>query len=205
MSDTSDGGPHEEAARDADEQPRSSTASESASESTSKTARKPARKPAKRPANKPARKPARSGAPRAEARKPADDHGEDDRSGDRNDARDDDRGQRDRDSQRGGRDDRDGADSQGGQGRRDRPKGTRLAVLAAEQLVDLTGKAFEGIVGLSKSDDGWSVSVEVLEMRRIPSTTDVIAVYQVDVDQDGDLTGYRRLHRFLRGEAGEDR
>jgi hypothetical protein len=81
----------------------------------------------------------------------------------------------------------------------------RLAVEAAEQLVGLTGKEFEGIVGLSRSEDGWSVQVEVLDMRRIPSSTDVIAVYEVDVDEDGDLTGYRRLHRYLRGEAGDDR
>jgi hypothetical protein len=189
MSDTSDGGPHEEAARDADEQPTRGTAS--------KTARKTARKPASKPAKKPARKPARSGAPRAEARKPADDqHTSDDRDRDRGDQRDD---------QRESQDSQDSQDSQESQRRRGRPRGTRLAVLAAEQLVDLTGKAFEGIVGLSKSEDGWSVSVEVLEMRRIPSTTDVIAVYEVDVDQDGDLTGYRRVHRFLRGEAGEDR
>jgi hypothetical protein len=186
MTDTSDGGPHEEAARDADEQPTRSTAS--------KTARKPARKTARKPVKKPARKPAHSGAPRAEPRRPADDHHtSDDRDRDRDDQRDD-----QRDSQ-------DSQDSQESQRRRGRPRGTRLAVLAAEQLVDLTGKAFEGIVGLSKSEDGWSVSVEVLEMRRIPSTTDVIAVYEVDVDQDGDLTGYRRVHRFLRGEAGEDR
>ncbi|WP_344043965.1 gas vesicle protein GvpO [Nocardioides panacihumi] len=80
-----------------------------------------------------------------------------------------------------------------------------LALAAAQQLVALTGKTFEGIVGLQRSDDGWDVEVEVVEMRRIPSTTDVIAVYRVSVDRGGDLLSYRRVHRYLRGQASEQR
>ena len=40
-------------------------------------------------------------------------------------------------------------------------------------------------------------------MRRIPDTTDVLALYEVDVDSDGDLEGYRRLRRYARGVPGE--
>jgi hypothetical protein len=90
-------------------------------------------------------------------------------------------------------------------GSRPRVRTADLALAAAEQLVALTGKPFEGIVGLRRSDDGWDVDIEVLEMRRIPSTTDVIAVYRVAVDAQGDLLDYRRLHRYLRGQAGEER
>jgi hypothetical protein len=43
------------------------------------------------------------------------------------------------------------------------------------------------------------VQVEVLELRRVPNTTDVLAVYEVSVDRDGDLEGYTRLHRYVRG------
>src|SRR6478736_4156935 len=103
-------------------------------------------------------------------------------------------------------------DSSEGQGRSgsdgsstSRTNSADLAVAAAQQLVTLTGKTFEGIVGLSRSDDGWDVEVEVVEMRRIPSTTDVIAVYRVSVDQGGDLLSYRRVHRYLRGQASEQR
>ena len=31
------------------------------------------------------------------------------------------------------------------------------------------------------------MQVEVLEVRRIPDTTDVLALYEVEVDTDGDL------------------
>ena len=90
-------------------------------------------------------------------------------------------------------------------GRRRTPTGARAALMAAEQLVELTGKQFEGIVGISKTEDGWTAQVEILEMRRIPDTTDVLAVYEVSVDRDGDLLGYRRADRYTRGSAGEER
>jgi hypothetical protein len=83
--------------------------------------------------------------------------------------------------------------------------GARLAYLAAEQLVELTRKPFEGVVGLERTEDGWRVLVEVLEMRRIPETTDILGAYEVSVDASGELVSYRRVHRYLRGEAGEDR
>lgn len=97
---------------------------------------------------------------------------------------------------------RQGSGSDGG---RKTPTGGRAALLAAQQLVDLTGKEFEGIVGISRTGDGWTAQVEILEMRRIPDTTDVLAVYEVTVDKDGDLVEYRRTDRYTRGSAGEDR
>ncbi|MEW1952765.1 gas vesicle protein GvpO [Terrabacter sp. NPDC080008] len=86
-----------------------------------------------------------------------------------------------------------------------RVNGPRAAALAATYLAELTGKEFEGIVGIRKSHDDWSVEVEVLEMRRIPSTTDVLAVYEVTVDEAGELVGYERRARYVRGDAREER
>jgi len=81
---------------------------------------------------------------------------------------------------------------------------TQVAARAAQQLLELTGKEAEGVTGLERADDGWKVRVEVVEVRRIPDTTDVLALYEVEVDEDGDLTGYRRLRRYARGVPGED-
>jgi hypothetical protein len=84
-----------------------------------------------------------------------------------------------------------------------RMTGMKAAGEAARQLHELTGKEPEGVVGLERSDDGWTVQVEVLELRRIPNTTDVLAVYEVSVDRDGDLEGYTRLRRYVRGTPEE--
>ena len=80
----------------------------------------------------------------------------------------------------------------------------RVATGAARQLLELTGKEPEGVVSISKDGDSWMVEVEVLELRRIPNTTDVLASYEVTVDTDGELIGYRRLRRYTRGSAGEE-
>ena len=80
--------------------------------------------------------------------------------------------------------------------------GSAIAGEAAKQLVELTGRDVEGVTGLSRTDDGWTVEVEVLEVRRIPETTDLLALYEVTVDEDGDLEGYRRLRRYVRGTPG---
>ena len=84
------------------------------------------------------------------------------------------------------------------------PNPGRVAAEAARQLVELTGKDAEGVVGLDRSDDGWKVEVEVVEVRRIPNTTDVLAMYEVEVDGRGSLKGYRRVRRYVRGVPGED-
>jgi hypothetical protein len=85
------------------------------------------------------------------------------------------------------------------------PNAGRIAAEALRQLIELTGKDAEGVVGLDRSDDGWTVEVEVLEVSRIPNTTDVLALYEVQVDGRGSLQGYRRVRRYVRGAAGEDR
>jgi hypothetical protein len=72
-----------------------------------------------------------------------------------------------------------------------------------EQIAELTGKETEGISGVNPSDDGWIVTMDVVEDRRIPSTSDVLATYEAELDADGELISYRRLRRYARGR-GDD-
>ena len=87
---------------------------------------------------------------------------------------------------------------------RPRPSALDVADRATDQLARLTGKAPEGVTGIQHDDEGWLVTVEVLELRRIPETTDVLARYEIQTDDKGDLTGYRRTGRYTRGSARED-
>lgn len=87
------------------------------------------------------------------------------------------------------------------QRRSGRPKAAAVAAEAARQFAELSGKDVEGVAGLRRTDEGWVVDIDVLELRRIPETTDVLAGYEVEVDEDGDLTGYRRVHRYVRGKV----
>ncbi len=52
---------------------------------------------------------------------------------------------------------------------------------------------------MNRSESGWTVTVEMLEDRRIPSSTDILATYEAELDDDGELLGYRRVRRYSRG------
>jgi hypothetical protein len=80
----------------------------------------------------------------------------------------------------------------------------RAAALAAANVRELTGKDPEVVVALERTEDGWRVAIEVLESRRVPDSTDLLAVYRVELDQEGELVGYRREQRYHRGR-GEER
>jgi hypothetical protein len=74
---------------------------------------------------------------------------------------------------------------------------------ACEGLQGLIGHPTEGVTGVTRNDDGWCVVVDVLELARIPDTTSLLASYEVQVDQDGELLEYRRVRRYRRGSADE--
>ncbi|MGY1619761.1 gas vesicle protein [Geodermatophilus sp. SYSU D00691] len=74
---------------------------------------------------------------------------------------------------------------------------------ALEQFAELTQLEPAAATGVRREKDGWSVLVDVVELERIPSTTSVMATYRVDLDGNGDLCGYERLRRFVRGSVDQ--
>ncbi|CAL9576704.1 hypothetical protein SUDANB58_04950 [Streptomyces sp. enrichment culture] len=72
---------------------------------------------------------------------------------------------------------------------------------AREQLAELTGMAAESVSSFERTEEGWALEVEVLELERVPDTMSLMATYQVELDHDGLLTGYRRAGRYERGRA----
>lgn len=79
----------------------------------------------------------------------------------------------------------------------------QIARAAAEQLAEISGAGADSVSGLERTEDGWLVRVEVVEVARIPESTSVMASYQVVVDDDGNLQSYRRDHRYYRNQAGD--
>jgi Gas vesicle synthesis protein GvpO len=75
-----------------------------------------------------------------------------------------------------------------------------LGEAALETVVELTGAEPEAVTGLEWDGEFWQVTVDVLELERVPNTTDVLASYAVQLDQEGTLRGYKRLGRFQRGQ-----
>ncbi|WP_010474812.1 MULTISPECIES: gas vesicle protein [Streptomyces] len=75
--------------------------------------------------------------------------------------------------------------------------------LGCEQLAQLIGQQPESVSSFQRTDDGWRLNVEVVEVSRIPDTTSLLSSYEVELDEDGGLTGYRRVRRYERGRADD--
>ena len=80
-----------------------------------------------------------------------------------------------------------------------------LAGLARRKLAEITGLEVESVTAVERNDDGsWVVRVELLELSRIPETDDLLGSYEVDMDESGELRGYRRVRRYARSQASPE-
>ncbi|MFD7607673.1 gas vesicle protein [Streptomyces mirabilis] len=86
-----------------------------------------------------------------------------------------------------------------------RPGPMEVLRQARTQLAELTGMAAESVSSFEQTEDGWTLEIEVLELTRVPDTMSLLASYQVVLDPQGELTGYRRIRRYERGRADSRR
>ncbi|MFI9586693.1 gas vesicle protein [Streptomyces sp. NPDC052236] len=85
----------------------------------------------------------------------------------------------------------------------DKPRPMEVQRQARAQLAELTGVSPESVSLFEQTDDGWRLEIEVLELSRIPDTMSLLASYEVTLDSQGELTGYRRIRRYVRGRADQ--
>jgi Gas vesicle synthesis protein GvpO len=79
----------------------------------------------------------------------------------------------------------------------------RVVASAREALSALLGKEPETVSGLDRNGDGWLVTLEVVELQRIPESTDVLASYELELDGDRKLVRYQRGRRYYRSQAND--
>ena len=102
---------------------------------------------------------------------------------------------------------RNGSGSRNGSGGRKRSElSARDAVARVrEDLPELLGHEVESVLGVQRDEDGgWVVTAAIVELARIPPSTDVLGAYRVTLDGDGEVTGYERRRRYVRSQADED-
>ena len=80
------------------------------------------------------------------------------------------------------------------------------AVRTARELVEeMAGKQPESVSGANRAEDGgWTVAVDVVELSRIPPSTDVLATFEVTIDGDGELVEMARARRYTRNQADQE-
>ena len=81
--------------------------------------------------------------------------------------------------------------------------GYEIGRMAKEELTGLMGLEPDTVSGLRHDDEGWHVTVEMIELKRIPPSSDVLHTYDVLLDEDGEILSYQRVRSYTRGETME--
>lgn len=68
------------------------------------------------------------------------------------------------------------------------------------EFATLSKLPVSAVIGLSKTGEGWMVSLEALERKAIPDTMDLLGVYEVYVDADCNLLRFERKKLRKRGQ-----
>lgn len=78
--------------------------------------------------------------------------------------------------------------------------GPQIVQMAKEQLNALTGLRPDTVSKMLKNGEGWRIVVEMVELKSIPESKDVLATYETLLDDDGNLLSYERTARYRRGD-----
>jgi hypothetical protein len=76
---------------------------------------------------------------------------------------------------------------------------------ARSHVANVVGKDPESVSGISHANGSWSVIIEVVEVHRVPESTDVLGSYEVVLDEGGDLVRIEPRGRYRRSQVEEER
>ncbi len=71
-----------------------------------------------------------------------------------------------------------------------------------ELSTDVIGRGLDGIIEVTRNDDHWRAVVEIIERRSVPDTQDILGQYEIELDERGEVIGYRRLEKYRRSDTG---
>ncbi|SFL07414.1 Helix-hairpin-helix domain-containing protein [Halogranum rubrum] len=73
-----------------------------------------------------------------------------------------------------------------------------------ELAPELISRDLDGVIEVTKRGDEWVAVVEMIERKSVPDTQDILGRYEIEFDEAGTLTGYRRVNRYRRTESNPD-
>lgn len=80
---------------------------------------------------------------------------------------------------------------------------TSVIATAKAELAELTGRSVGTATAVHRAEDQWRLTLEVVELERIPASTNIIGSYDVRADREGHLLEYNRTHRYHRNQADD--
>ena len=80
----------------------------------------------------------------------------------------------------------------------------KVAGFAKKEIVAMTGLQVDTIAAVARKEDNWVVTLDLLELRMLPNTQDVLATYEVEMNDSGtnELLSCQRVGRYRRDQLG---
>lgn len=72
-----------------------------------------------------------------------------------------------------------------------------------QQMEVITGLCPETVSRLDRAESGWNLGIDMLEHSSIPRTHDLLASFEVTLDEAGNVQCWRRTGRFVRCQQVE--
>jgi hypothetical protein len=69
---------------------------------------------------------------------------------------------------------------------------TELIDKAQREISAITGLEISTTLGIGKDDSNWKITLEMVEKHSIPDQMDILGIYEVFFDENGDLIRFRR-------------
>lgn len=70
---------------------------------------------------------------------------------------------------------------------------SEVVEVARSELASLTGLELGSTLAANREGEGWRVAVEVVEKHSLPDGMDILAAYDVVLDPEGNIAGFRRV------------
>jgi len=83
-------------------------------------------------------------------------------------------------------------------------KASEVTKVAEKELAALTKLESSGVKGVSRDEEGWHVTVEMIEKKSIPDGMDLLALYEVTLDEEGNVLKFERGKLRKRGDTSEE-
>jgi hypothetical protein len=72
-----------------------------------------------------------------------------------------------------------------------------------EEIPAVIRLKLSGVIGGMKKEDGWHISVEMVERHALPDSQDLLGIYEVVIDETGRLMNYERKRVRRRNDVEE--
>jgi hypothetical protein len=75
---------------------------------------------------------------------------------------------------------------------------------AQDEFARLSKLPINGVIGLARNEEVWVVTLEAVERKAIPDAQDVLGLYEVQIDNEGNLLGFERKKLRKRSDTEEE-